>query len=304
MMILINIISLFSFKEAEAYYIKDQDFDNYLKTYSHAIPLAKHKEGLFVLAEKESDIYLKASDNSEVKLIKTKDFTYKTKINIIIIGQNNKLQFIKTSFDEYASLYQSDFKVKYINDFDIEKQKDSILAPDKNKTLLLLSDEFKDPQYLDANIINNLIYLQSNIDYQANIIVEVLDPANDQIIKEFNINNTIISNKIISLLISKIVLYKETAPFYENLLTIKSDITGKDDQNISIIDAHQMIDEGFPIDFESKKHCIKSIYHAFNKKMMMFGYIRDGKINIFYGNLHQKEKIQIHINDKLIFMKL
>lgn len=296
-------LSIFSFEGAEVYFIDNLDFDVCLKEYSHVIPIARHNTGLFVLSEKELDLKLKESYKSDIIPLKTKTINTKSNIKVIIIGSNNKLQFIKESFDDYTEIYDSQFDALYFDDSDVEKHINDI-KNDEKETILLLSKEDTDTSNLDANIINNLIYLQTENIQNANIIVEVLDPANDHIIKDFNINNTIISNKIISLLVSKIIMYQETAPFYENLLTIKSDITGKDDQNISITRANLLFNESFPLSFESYKQLILSFYEAFKHEYMLIGYFRNKMLNIIYGNLHTKEKIDIQAEDLLIYIKI
>ena len=294
-------LSMFSFQDAEVYYIDYDDFNDYLNSYSHAIPIARHQKGLYVLAEKEKDIYLKSPRVLDHKKLKTKDISYRSNQSITIIGKNNKLQFIEESFKEYKHLYNSDFAVEFLDDANLEASHDKIFDDLDHKTLLLLSHEFDNSEHIDANVINNLIYIQSNIKKDANIIVEVLDPMNDHIIKDFKIKNTIISNKIISLLISKIILYKETAPFYENLLTIKSDVTGNDEQNILILEASKMFDETFPLTFESKKQMITSFYESFKQKIMLIGYYKNDKLTMIYGDLHQKANITINQNDLLVF---
>lgn len=296
-------LSIFSFEGAEVYFIDNLDFDVCLKEYSHVIPIARHNTGLFVLSEKELDLKLKESYKSDIIPLKTKTINTKSNIKVIIIGSNNKLQFIKESFDDYTEIYDSQFDALYFDDSDVEKHINDI-KNDEKETILLLSKEDTDTSNLDANIINNLIYLQTENIQNANIIVEVLDPANDHIIKDFNINNTIISNKIISLLVSKIIMYQETAPFYENLLTIKSDITGKDDQNISITRANLLFNESFPLSFESYKQLILSFYEAFKHEYMLIGYFRNKTLNMIYGNLHTKEKIDIQAEDLLIYIKI
>lgn len=297
-------LSMFSFDDAEVYFLDKIDMDTCLQNHSHVIPIAKHHDGLFVLSEKEQQITLKEPFKEPLVPLKTKEFNLKSDKQIAIIGSNNKLQFIKESFEEYTSIYQSQFNVTYIDDMDIEKNLDNLKDNQDQKTILLLSKEDINPTHLDANIINNLIFLQSNLNHDTNIIVEVLDPANDHIIKDFNIKNTIISNKIISLLVSKIVLYKETAPFYENLLTIQSDVTGKDDQNISIVQADQMLDIPFPKEFTNPKQLINSFYQAFDKTYMLIGYFSNNQLSMFYGNLHQKHKLSIEAKDQLVFIKI
>jgi len=297
-------LSMFSFDDAEVYFIDRCNFDDCLNHYSHVIPIANHKEGVFVLAEKEKDLKIKDTFKGQTRSLKTKTIELKTLNKVTIIGSNNKLKFIKASFEDYTDLYQSEFQAKYIADSDIEDSLDFLKKAEKQETILLLSNENTHTSHLDANIINNLIFLQSNLESQPNIIVEVLDPANDHIIKDFNIKNTIISNKIISLLVSKIVLYKETAPFYENLLTIKSDVTGQDDQNISIVQAKQLFDESFPINFDSYKQMIVSFYQSFNQKLMMIGFFRGQKLHMIYGNLHHEESLSIQEDDFIVFIKI
>jgi len=55
-------------------------------------------------------------------------------------------------------------------------------------TILLLSDEVQDEDSLDANVINNLIYLEGHLtNPNVHIIVELLNPKNDPIVKGFSI---------------------------------------------------------------------------------------------------------------------
>ena len=168
-----------------------------------------------------------------------------------------------------------------------------------------MSDEAQVNDSLDANVIDNLIYLEGHLKRKdINIIVELFDPKNDEIIRDFNINNTIISNKIISLLLSKLALYDDTASFYENLLTLKINEDEKDDQEVIIRASSNMFDETFPITFANKKSLIVSIYQAFEEKIIPFGYFREGILHIFSEKLHNDERITIESADLLVLMKL
>jgi len=297
-------LSLFSFEDSEAYFIDNIDFDFCLENYSHVIPVAKHKKGLYVLAENDKQLSLREQKKVNIIPLKTKNLKFKSDLKVYIIGKNNKLNFIKDSFDEYETLYQGNFEAKYIEEYKLEAFINDFNKETIETTILLLSNEFVSRSNLDANVINNLIYLQANLKGERNIIVEVLDPANDHIVKDFNINNTIISNKIISLLLSKISLYKETAPFYENLLTIKSDLTNKDDLNIFIWKAIEILDDEFPVDFLSIKELIMSIYIGFEKSYIPIGCFKNGKLIMFYGDLNKENNIRIQAEDRLILIKL
>jgi hypothetical protein len=158
---------------------------------------------------------------------------------------------------------------------------------------------------LDANVINSLIYLEGHLKQgDVTIIVELLEPKNDHIIRDFNIRNTIISNKIISLLLSKLALYKETAPFYENLLTISVNDAGEDDQALFMKPAKDLLEGGFPLTFISPKSLIVSLYHAFDKKAIPMGYFRNGILRFFSGNLHDEQETSLNPDDLLVLMKL
>ena len=239
-----------------------------------------------------------------IKKLKTKSIKLKTNMTVNIIGENHKLKFIKQSFDEYKDIYDCDFNSNIINDNKIQEFVENMKDNKDNQAILLLSDEFATQQTFDANVIDNLIYLQSNLKSFNKIIVELLDPINDTIIKDFNINNTIISNKMISLLITKIALYKKTAIFYENLLTFKSDITGKDDQNIIIKKVDELFKEKYPLIFNSSKQLIRTVYESFNKTYMVLGYYKNDNLIIFSGNLNEIKAINLNSDDDLIMIKL
>ncbi len=297
-------LTMFSFEGSEVYVMRNIDFDEALMEYSHVIPLAKTDDVIFVLAEQEKDISIKDSYRGEILTLKTKEFNFQTDMQVYIIGNNNKLGFIKQSFDEYEKLYDSHFTAHYINESELKDFVQKYNQSSEDSTILLLSDEGAAIESLDANIIDNLIYLQSNIKRDRNIIVEVLDPVNDRIIKDFNINNTIISNRIISLLLTKVAFYKETAAFYDNLLTIKSDSSNDDSQNIYILKANEMLDEVFPIKFTSQKQLLLSFYESFSKKYMLFGYFRNGNLACFSKDLNTNDDFYIYNDDLLVFIKI
>ncbi|MGS0972553.1 MAG: hypothetical protein ACVCEJ_04810 [Candidatus Izemoplasmataceae bacterium] len=132
----------------------------------------------------------------------------------------------------------------------------------------------------------------------------MLDPKNDPLVQGFNIENTIISNKIISLLLSKLALYPKTAIFYENLLTIEKNGDGVDDQAVFIYEAKDILDTSFPISFAHPHQMLRSIYESFEKKYTLIGYIKDDVMHIFEGSLSTQEKIEIQANDQLILIVL
>ena len=298
-------LSLFSFDNSEIYMIENMDFEECLKNCSHSIPVTKHGKDLFVLSlndltkSRYKNIQYNIRDLSLKRTVKPRT------LNVYIIGVNNKLAFIMESFKEYGDLYSSDFKSIYVESDQIEDTVREINQSKAPATIVLLSDEHQEIESLDANVIENLIYLQGHIERKdVNIIVELLDPKNDHIIKDFDIENTIISNKIISLLLSKLALYKETAPFYENLLTIKSDTTGKDDQNIFIVPIEEYVKEPLPLSFDFVKEFLVEVYYSSKKKYIPIGYIRNQKLTIFEGDMTEHKPFDLNIGDELVLFKI
>ncbi len=298
-------LSLFSFDDSEVYHLKNADFEDCLYNNSHAIPITKHKKDLFVLSLNDNIKYLRNPKEYTYKDLKIKKINRTSNLDVFVVGTNNKLKFVMQSFKEYEKLYRSEFKATYVEQNELKNMVKELNESEKPATVVLLSDELQEADSLDANVIDNLIYLQGHLKKKdINIIVELLDPQNDHIIKDFDIENTIISNKIISLLLSKLALYKETAPFYENLLTIKSDVTGKDDQNIFVIKANELIDEIFPLEFTSVKECLISIYKSSKEVYMPIGYFREEKLLIFEGNMSEDTQVVINKDDDIVLMKI
>ena len=298
-------LSLFSFDDSEVYHISSMDFEDCLINNSHAIPITRYKKDLFVLSLNDNTKNIRKNHEYRDKLLKIKEFNISSNLDVFVVGTNNKLKFVMQSFKEYEKLYNSEFKASYIEESKIKEMVKEINQSEKPATIVLLSDELQETDSLDANVIDNLIYLQGKIKRKnINIIVELLDPQNDHIIKDFDIENTIISNKIISLLLSKLALYKETAPFYENLLTIKSDVTGKDDQNIFIIKAKDLLEEKLPLAFDSIKEFLISIYKSTDKKYMPIGYFNENNLTIFEGDMSEIKQFIIEEEIDIVLMKI
>ncbi len=298
-------LSLFSFEGSEVYRLKDTSFSVCLEKYSDSVPLARNGKDLFVLSLNDKVKERMSEVELDIRKIKTKHYKEATNLEVYIIGKNNKLDFILSAFYEYEKLYKTDFKAHWIEEDELNRFVEKINQSTKPITIVLLSDEAQVNDSLDANVIDNLIYLEGHLKRKdINIIVELFDPKNDEIIRDFNINNTIISNKIISLLLSKLALYDDTASFYENLLTLKINEDEEDDQEVIIRASSNMFDETFPITFANKKSLIVSIYQAFEEKIIPFGYFREGILHIFSEKLHNDERITIESADLLVLMKL
>lgn len=298
-------LSLFSFKGSEIYSLDNPDFDQVLKDYNQAIPVAKNTHSTYVLSP--NDLIKNSKSPHAFKPIKLnlKKVKMTSDFDTYIIGKNNKLDFILDALIRYENLYNNKFYSSYIEQDQLEDFVSKVNSNNRHAKILLLSDESVDFDSLDANVINTLIYLEGHIkNPHVEIIVELLNPKNDVIVRGFNINNTIISNKIISLLLSKLALFKETAPFYEDLLTIEADETdATDKQAIQIVKASTLIKSDFPISFESKKQAIQSFYQSTSPKQILIGLFRKDSLMMIDGDLH-KEKIEIFEDDLCVLITI
>lgn len=297
-------LSLFSFQGAEVYLLKNHTFEDCLIHHSHLIPLEEKGDDVYVLAEHDLDIYKRSSHPFEPKLIKSKRWTEGKYTPIHIVGNNNKLQFLIQSFHAYEKLYEQVYPLTLWDEKDIHQMIESLNSNDEEGTILLLSNEIAMEDAIDTNVLSTLIDIQSQLkNSNVHVIVELLEPKNSRLIQDFKIEKTIISNKIISLLLSKLALLPETADFYDQLLSISPSQDGKDDYAMTVKRADESFDETFPLRFSSKKQLIHSSYISKNKEAIMIGFFRNDHLTLFSGNLHEEEPLLIFDDDLLVWMK-
>jgi hypothetical protein len=297
-------LSMFSFAGSEVYYLKDTTFEDCLLHHTDALPLACKDGGVFVLSRDDRSIHRRSVHAPSAIPLRTKAYREATSMNVHILGKNNKLPFIEESFSAYEALYHTSFSANWVSDADLGDLITSLNQGSEPATVLLLSADVARPEALDANVIDQLIRLEAELTRDdVNIIVELLDPKNDEIIKDFDINNTIISNKIVSLLLSKLALYPETASFYENLLTLSIDENEQNAQEVFIRRADELFDEDFPLVFDNKKSFVLSCYESFHRTLVPFGRIRDGSLDLYSDDLHDLP-CTLEASDSVVLMKL
>jgi hypothetical protein len=280
-------LSLFSFEGSEVYKIKNVTFDDVLNTHTHAIPVMTYKNDTFAISLNQDTAQLSSTKkNTPIQELTLKPFKSFEDMDVYIIGSNNKQSFISEAFKHYELLTSSHFTVSF---YDHNKLDEMIVDLNKNERkakILLLSDENKEFQELDNDIIESLIYLETHLKRKdISVIVEILNPKHSQIIQGFRIKHTIISNKIISLLLSKLAFEAEAAHFYQELLTIDQNNEGVDLQSISIVHAKDLVKEALPISFTSIKSLIASIYQSSQKTFIPIGHFVNHKLTIFEGDL-------------------
>jgi len=299
-------LSLFSFAGSEVYEANRQSVEDYLLTHSHGVPVFKGNDTLYVVAEKESHaaIIRKNPYRTEKRLKMNEPIPF-LDTNIVIIGKNNKQRYVMDSFIEYEKISGNHFRAEVIEQDQIDKMFSKINESDEDFKVLILSDDTAKQDSYDANVILTLLKAHSKIKRKGvQIIAEILDPKNDGIIKDFNIDNTIISNKIISLLLSKLALFPSTGPFYDELLTISADKDTGDRCSILIRPCSDLFQETFPLRFSSLTELVQTVYFSLDKKYVVFGMFKEGALNIFGGDLDKTNPFSLDEKDQLVLLRV
>ena len=167
--------------------------------------------------------------------------------------------------------------------------------------VMILSDENYDLRGLDSNVYAAVIKLQKIIKKipSLKIIVELLDPINHDIIADFNVENTIVSNRLISLLITQLATNPQKYDFLEKLIEIKVDDNEVFD--IKIGKVADMIDKS-NLDFNSNAELVSSYYYSSGAKRILIGTNINNEIKYFSNNL-DSNNIKLNLEDELIYIQ-
>ncbi|MDP2425523.1 MAG: hypothetical protein Q8M70_04115 [bacterium] len=296
--------SLFSFEGSEIYRIEGMSFEQVLYQHTHAIPVMSFGNDTFALSlSKETAV--KKSTNSPVTGIPL-DFQIppvNSSFEVVIIGRNNKLHYIEEVFHHYEAISESHFQLSSYEHSQLEEATIRLNESKKPTKVLLLSGEVKDSTDLDEDIFESLIYLETHLNNPlVSIVVELLNPKHDAMIQGFRIKHTIISNKIISLLLSKLAFDVDTEHFYHQLLTIDS-TQQVDLQSVVIHQASKVIHTKFPLTFESIKTFVISLHQSSQQQYVVLGYFRNQELHIFEGDL-SNSPFQLFSTDDLVLMRV
>ncbi len=297
-------LELLSYDGYEFYSYNNSGVDGYLANYNNAIPIIKYHK-LFVFAEDEKDISKKRDTpyKPSRKLIfvdkeKHEDFT------VFVIGDNKKRQFIIDNLKLSIPLYKANFEVKEYHKDDTKSLIKDLEATDGIRKVLILSDDTVSSDSYDANVFVTLIALQSALPDRHGIpfITELLDSRNLNSVKDFNIKNAIISNRIMSLLLSQLALNTDSKPFFDGLLTIDDEVGG-DTFDVKINKVKEILDTEQDLKFKSKAELINAFYHGSDKACMLLGIIKNGNIEYLAKKMDEEQEIQLEPSDSLIYVK-
>ncbi len=290
----------FSFEGAEIYPIPKVSIEQALSTLDKAIPVMQGDEILYVLSENSNNASSTNAFSSIKRKIDIKDIDTEKDLNVILIGDNSKKRYIINSLNVYKNnVYPN------INILDFENISDEFIAfvskTNKKCIIMILSDESAGIQSYDSNVYHAVIKLQKYLVNKPNlhVIVELLDPVNHNIIGDFNVENTIVSNKLIGLLIAQLAVNKENYLFYEHLLSLKPD--DKEDFEIRINYVYQLLDSK-DLNFASRSELINAFYYSSKGRLIPLGIVQDGAI-VYFCSIPVQEQVRLGLNDKLIYIQ-
>jgi len=298
---------LFSFEGSEFYSVEsEQGIEEFMRVHNNAIPVYKEDNFLFVLGDDEDCFKNKRTEEYLTNRIFQKSTeNTQEKASIFIIGTNSKTDFILDSLARMQSSGDIKFKFKHYNKLETHELIDDVKAEEGERKILILSDDKVASDSYDANVFVALIELSKVFPVDSERLsytTELLDSRNLSSVKDFNIENTIISNKMMSLLITQLALNQDSKRFFEKILTISTTHNAHDfDFIINKVSESIVIEE--EMTFESKAELLRTFYNTFEGKRILIGLVQDDEIKLLNHNQDEKENIVLKPDDSFIYFK-
>ena len=298
--------ALFTYEGAEFYSTSYQgDIESFMKTHSNAIPVCKGAKRFFVLAENEKEIpVLRRKEYSTKRKLKPLDGKEKSGATIFIIGDNSKRQFVVENLEKSQEFGNITFALKHFEKDENEALVEAINNTSGAKKVLILSDDRVEPESYDANVFVTLIQAsKSNVDKKnLAFTTELLDSRNLSSIHDFGIKNTIISNKMMSLLLTQICLNPSSKVFFDRILTTAVG-NRNNDFDLVVTKASKLVEMDGPLHFESKAELLATFYNTFKGKNLLIGLWRDDQPYFLHREQDKKEDLVVNEDDLFIYFK-
>lgn len=296
-------LNVFSYEGSEFYsYDYDGEIKDYMENHNDAIPVAKFDK-MFLLSHDEKCLSKKREKPfvSNIKLNKSTS-RINERCTIFVIGNNSKSEFILDNLRRSQEASGFIFELKEYDKNDNLGLVKDIANTEGNKKVLILSDDKIGADSYDANVFVTLIELSKAFPKRENItfITELLDSRNLSSVRDFSIKNTIVSNKMMSLLITQLVMNDDSKKFFDKLLTNDS---AKENNgfDIYITKAGDMIEIENEIKFESKADLLRAFYDCFNGENILFAYYKGDDLIFLDDNQDEKNEIIIKKEDSFVY---
>ena len=298
-------LNLFSFAGAEFYSVEsDKSVYDYLTLHTDSIAVAKLNK-LFVLADDKKDTALTrgVAYITERKLERI-EAPKPDKCTIFIIGDNSKKEYIIDNLERSKEASFLEFDLKTYHKNDNAKLISDIKETEGEKKILILSDDKVSSESYDANVFVSLIELSKTFPKRDKItyITELLDSRNLSSVQDFNIKNTIISNKMMSLLITQLVMNDDSKKFFEKVLTVDSS-DSVTDFDIAVSKVSNLVKIEKELRFNSKRELLQTFYNTFDGKNILIGILKNNEYIFLNKDQDLEEEIVLSPNDSFIYFK-
>ena len=237
-------------------------------------------------------------------------------LHVTILDGDERI--LQNQFSERYSFVDDCFSTKVQDESMINTViTDFVNAHPEDSSILILSDDNADNDNTDADALTYLIYAKDiiararknkrNEQFNVDIIVEIIDPKHYDIVKSYDINNVVISNRYISKMITQISENYALYNFYVDMMTYDdADTVGYDSNEVYIKKAADYYST-LPAKDSTMLSVIQSTYvaskHFWSSKndfALLLGYVDTlGKMHLFQGDLAHKT-VSLTPNDKLI----
>lgn len=293
-------VDLFSFKGEEFYATEKMNIEDYLANFTNSIPIICYNK-LFVLAKDLEALGIQREKPYYTNRRLTKAKKKKNdKMTLFVIGENKKSTYM---FDNLKRKDNTEFDLKAFDKNDNKQLITSIKETTGKKVVLILSDDSVENEIYDANVFYTLIHLHNNFynNQSISFITEILDPRNVTTLKDFNVQNAIVSNQLISLIITQMVCNKDSKQFFEQLLLIDNE--EEEGFDIIIENVEDILDMKQNLTFNTRAELINSFYYSFDKQCMLIGLIKDNTIEYLSHDMDKKINLTLKKGNQLIFVK-
>lgn len=195
--------------------------------------------------------------------------------------------------------------------------RDFIYAHPRNSSILILSDDTVPDEDIDAKMMTYLIYAKSvisqareskrNVNFNVDIIAEVMDPRHVDLVRSYDVDNVVISNRFISKMVTQI---SEDYARYN----LYADIMDYDEMETAVYDGIEIYIKKagdyfseLPPKNTPASTIIRSVYEAslgfWGSSMdfaMLLGYIDTRGDLILFGGPQDQRKVTLTNEDKLV----
>ncbi len=230
-------------------------------------------------------------------------------ITVIMVDDAESLE----SHDCYRSFpYVSTIAADIYDEDYINRRMDELSRKEaEDTTILILSDDTAASEDVDANALTFLIYIQEQIrrrqaedpDFDRSrlaLIVEVLNPKNEDIVRSYGADRVIVSSRYLSRMIAQFSLGEAVLELYEDMLSSCISNGESLSKELYIKSAEDFFEKlpGKCTAYELIRAVLASGDEG--SKSVLIGYIRGGREYIFFNGDQRKIDIELRHDDLLI----